>query len=53
LGIAATLAADVAHGRVVEHGNDVTSSQAAASAAFRAARRRFAAYRSRAYRVLI
>jgi hypothetical protein len=46
LGIAATLAADVAHGRVVEHGNDVTSSQAAASAAFRAARRRFAAYRS-------
>jgi hypothetical protein len=28
LGIAATLAANVAHGRVVEHGNDVTSSQA-------------------------
>jgi hypothetical protein len=46
LGIAATLAANVAHGRVVEHGNDVTSSQAAASAAFLAARRRFATYRS-------
>lgn len=46
LGIAATLAANAAHGRVVEHGNNVTSSQGAASAAFRAARRRFATYRS-------